>query len=206
MCIRDRYQRRVHGEELRTHFKECGDIINIRCLRDSKTHEGRGIGYIYFVTKQAFQKVLQLNKSTLRNRVLRIKKAVPPQRLAKKQLKKQEFDGDKTNKLNAKRRLNGKSTSEKKNMKSKKNNSERSKSKDFKSNQNKASVQSSNAAKPIIKKKIQKNKLNVKHIKNKQGKIQEDKQEPKSQDRNIFNNPSYTKTQKSKKNRGNKKK
>ena len=33
---------------LRDHFDECGDITNVRIIRDKKTGLGKGIGYIQF--------------------------------------------------------------------------------------------------------------------------------------------------------------
>ena len=43
----------VSEEELRTFFVACGEIENVRLVRDPKTFLGKGIGYVMFKTKEA---------------------------------------------------------------------------------------------------------------------------------------------------------
>jgi nucleolar protein 12 len=48
----------VSEEELRSFFVNCGEIENVRLVRDPKTFLGKGIGYIMFKTKEAMQKCI----------------------------------------------------------------------------------------------------------------------------------------------------
>jgi nucleolar protein 12 len=78
-------------EEVRAHFAECGQIENVRIVRDPKTFLGKGIGYIMFTEKDACRSAVDnKNGSSFKGRELRVKKAVDPKRLEKKQRKKQE--------------------------------------------------------------------------------------------------------------------
>jgi len=83
------------------HFlkKKCGAIENIRIIRDPVTHVGKGIAYVTFKEKEGFSNAIKENGKEFKNRELRIKKAVPSNRLEKKKKKVM-------NKLNAQRRLN----------------------------------------------------------------------------------------------------
>ena len=38
----------LNEEDLRKHFEECGDILNVRIIRDKDTFIGKGIAYIQF--------------------------------------------------------------------------------------------------------------------------------------------------------------
>jgi nucleolar protein 12 len=78
----------VTEEELRQFFSNCGQIENIRVIRDPHTHLGKGIGYITFAEEAGFKQSLLKNKSKFKDRELRIKKAVPVERLEKKKMKK----------------------------------------------------------------------------------------------------------------------
>lgn len=72
---------------MRAHFEDCGDILNVRVIRDPITHSGKGFGYVFFKEKEAFKLSLQKNGTTLLKRELRVKKAVPFERLEKKREK-----------------------------------------------------------------------------------------------------------------------
>lgn len=63
-------------EELRQHFKECGEIHSIRIIRDPITHMGKGFAYVRFVDKKGYLAALKLNMSEFMNRQLRIKRAI----------------------------------------------------------------------------------------------------------------------------------
>lgn len=79
----------VREEELRAHFEECGEIKNVRVVRDPKTFLGKGIGYVQFATKEEMRAAIESkNTQKFRDRQLRIKKAVEPKRLEKKKNKK----------------------------------------------------------------------------------------------------------------------
>lgn len=81
----------VSEEQVRSHFSECGKIENVRIIRDSKTHLGKGIGYLQFEEKTAMRKAIDdLHEKEFQGRKLRIKKAVEPKRMEKKERKKQE--------------------------------------------------------------------------------------------------------------------
>ncbi|KAL4430415.1 hypothetical protein ABPG74_013265 [Tetrahymena malaccensis] len=81
---------KISEEQLRHHFENCGDILNVRVIRDPKTHEGKGFGYVFFKEKGGFQNALEKNGSKLLEREIRVKKAVPAERLEKKKVKKAE--------------------------------------------------------------------------------------------------------------------
>lgn len=80
----------VNEEELRAFFVGCGDIENVRVVRDPKTFIGKGIGYVMFKTKESMQKAIADREgSKFKGRDLRVKRAVDPKRREKKQRKKQ---------------------------------------------------------------------------------------------------------------------
>lgn len=81
----------VSEEEVRGLFADCGDIENVRLVRDPKTFLGKGIGYVMFTTKEAMLKALQDKKTVkYKGRELRVNRAVEPKRREKKQRRKQE--------------------------------------------------------------------------------------------------------------------
>jgi nucleolar protein 12 len=78
-------------EDLRKHFSDVGTILNVRIIRDKVTHIGKGFGYIQFANKDEMKKAIaDKNKSKFHNRELRVKKAVEPKRLEKKQNRKRD--------------------------------------------------------------------------------------------------------------------
>lgn len=64
--------------------------MNVRVIRDPRTHEGKGFGYVFFKEIEGFKAGLKRSGSKLLDREVRVKKAVPAERLEKKQVKKQE--------------------------------------------------------------------------------------------------------------------
>lgn len=69
----------VSEEELRAFFVPCGDIENVRLVRDPKTFLGKGIGYVMYKTKEAMQKAIKdLDGAKFKGRELRVKRAVDP--------------------------------------------------------------------------------------------------------------------------------
>jgi len=58
----------TNEEELRAYFKSCGVIDNIRVIRDSETHVGKGIAYITFKEKESLKKALEKNGEEFKNR------------------------------------------------------------------------------------------------------------------------------------------
>lgn len=82
----------TNEEELREHFSsKDGQITNVRIVRDPKTFVGKGIGYVQFATKEAMREAItNKNGKHFKGRELRVKKAVAPNRLEKKKLRKEE--------------------------------------------------------------------------------------------------------------------
>ena len=81
----------VGEEEVRQHFEPCGTITNVRLIREPKTFIGKGIGYVMFENKEAMRKAVDTkHDSSFKGRKIRVKKAVEPKRLEKKQRKKTE--------------------------------------------------------------------------------------------------------------------
>ena len=77
---------------MREHFStKDGQITNVRIIRDPKTFVGKGIGYVQFSTKEAMREAItSKNGKPFKGRELRVKKAVAPNRLEKKKLRKEE--------------------------------------------------------------------------------------------------------------------
>jgi len=46
----------IEEETVRDHFKDCGEIQDIRLIRDKKTCLGKGFGYINFLVSTNFRK------------------------------------------------------------------------------------------------------------------------------------------------------
>lgn len=80
----------VSEEELRAFFVSCGEIENVRLVRDPKTHLGKGIGYVMYKTKEGMQAAIkEKDGQKFKGRELRVKRAVDPKRREKKQKRKQ---------------------------------------------------------------------------------------------------------------------
>lgn len=86
----------VNEEDVRSHiagaFEGRADPIrNVRLIRDPQSFVGKGIGYVQFADKESMRECIEkLNDSRFQGRPLRIKKAVEPKRLEKKQRRKEE--------------------------------------------------------------------------------------------------------------------
>ncbi|KAK3802691.1 hypothetical protein RRG08_001954 [Elysia crispata] len=62
----------VTEEDLYSHFEDCGEIKNVRLVRDRRTSLGKGIGYVQFDSKDSVSLALKLNKTKVRGRELRV--------------------------------------------------------------------------------------------------------------------------------------
>ena len=76
----------LNEEDLRKHFEDCGEILNVRIVRDKDTFIGKGIAYIQFKNKDMMKEaMLKKNDSLFKGRKLRVKRATPSDRRDKKQ-------------------------------------------------------------------------------------------------------------------------
>ncbi|GFO13198.1 RNA-binding protein 34 [Plakobranchus ocellatus] len=62
----------ITEEDLHAHFADCGEITNVRLVRDRKTSLGKGIGYVQFDSKDSVSLALKLNKTKVRERAIRV--------------------------------------------------------------------------------------------------------------------------------------
>jgi nucleolar protein 12 len=95
----------VNEEELRRHFCDVAGrqntngeglkndgILNVRIIRDKETFLSKGIAYIQYTSKPLMRMAIEeKNDSEFKGRKLRVKKAVDPKRLEKKQKKREEM-------------------------------------------------------------------------------------------------------------------
>ena len=86
---------KTKDEELRAFFKECGEVVSVRIIRDPQTHLGKGFAYVRFANKAGYNQGLSKNKAEFMQRELRIKKAIEVQEENKK---KSIIDKDKRDK------------------------------------------------------------------------------------------------------------
>ena len=94
----------VSEEELREFFADCGEIENVRLIREPKTFVGKGIGYVMYKTKEAMAEALKKKEGAkFKGRPLRVKRAVDPKRREKKQKRKQEKLDERREKRQAKK-------------------------------------------------------------------------------------------------------
>jgi len=64
-------------DEVREHFSQCGDITDVRIVRDSQTGIGKGFCYVNFASSESVKTALDLmSKTTLNGRELRISQSV----------------------------------------------------------------------------------------------------------------------------------
>mmetsp|Transcript_7338 Transcript_7338/g.11582 ORF Transcript_7338/g.11582 Transcript_7338/m.11582 type:complete len:537 (-) Transcript_7338:85-1695(-) len=58
--------------DVRRHFQGCGEIINVRLIRDRRLNVGKGFGYVSFRTKSAATTARLLHETEFRGRKLRV--------------------------------------------------------------------------------------------------------------------------------------
>lgn len=63
-------------ETLYKHFERCGEIDNVRIIRDKKFSSGKGFGYVNFKSSDAVEVALQLDGKLFSKRNLRIQRCV----------------------------------------------------------------------------------------------------------------------------------
>ncbi|CAG8735574.1 20093_t:CDS:2 [Dentiscutata erythropus] len=59
-------------EMLWNHFENCGEIENVRIIRDSKTNVGKGIAYVQFKQRSSVELALKLNDTKIGTRNIRV--------------------------------------------------------------------------------------------------------------------------------------
>ncbi|XP_026676232.1 RNA-binding protein 34-like [Diaphorina citri] len=62
-------------EELRKAFESCGEIDNVRLIRDQHTNIGKGFGYVNFKSADGVAFALELENVKIRNREVRVKRS-----------------------------------------------------------------------------------------------------------------------------------
>lgn len=62
----------ITENEVWNHFEDCGEIENVRIIRDNKTGTGKGIGYIQFKENDGVMFALKFHESQLKGRQLRV--------------------------------------------------------------------------------------------------------------------------------------
>lgn len=75
----------ITEDDLWDHFQDCGEIENVRVIRDSKTGMGKGFGYIQFKEKDSVQIGLKLHESSLNGRKVRVMRCDAKTALKKKE-------------------------------------------------------------------------------------------------------------------------
>lgn len=73
----------VEEEDVRKHFDVCGEIENVRIIRDKFTGTGKGFGYVKFTEKSSCNLALSIDGQELLGRPLRIKKAAKKMKIKK---------------------------------------------------------------------------------------------------------------------------
>ncbi|KAI9090557.1 hypothetical protein DFS34DRAFT_653999 [Phlyctochytrium arcticum] len=62
----------IDEESVRTFFSQCGDVENVRLLRDKGSNVGKGIGYVQYSDKAAVVLAMKLHGSELKGRKIRV--------------------------------------------------------------------------------------------------------------------------------------
>ncbi|XP_067941768.1 RNA-binding protein 34-like [Watersipora subatra] len=66
----------AHEEALRKHFSGCGDIVNVRLIRDKETRLGKGFGYVEFKTADGVALALQMHDHAFGKNKLRVQRCL----------------------------------------------------------------------------------------------------------------------------------
>jgi len=67
---------KVEEDEVRKMFSKCGDIENVRLIRDASTGIGKGYGYVNFANEDSVGLALRLSNQELCGRKVRVTRAV----------------------------------------------------------------------------------------------------------------------------------
>lgn len=66
----------ANEDQVRRHFSVCGDIVDVRLVRDAATGMGKGFGYVNFASAESVEKALELHGTEVAGRELRVSRAV----------------------------------------------------------------------------------------------------------------------------------
>lgn len=69
----------IVDEAVYKHFESCGEIDNVRIIRDNQTGVGKGFGYVQFKTPDSLALALKLDGSKIGDRKIRVSRAVKKQ-------------------------------------------------------------------------------------------------------------------------------
>ncbi|KAI3658423.1 hypothetical protein MP638_007525 [Amoeboaphelidium occidentale] len=80
----------ITEEQIFNHFNSCGNIQNIRLVRDAATSVGKGFGYVLFEDRASATLALQLNGSECGNRKIRVTRCSDSEKLKTIKVAKQK--------------------------------------------------------------------------------------------------------------------
>jgi len=66
---------KTEEEDVRKLFSKCGEVENVRLVRDNTTGIGKGFGYVNFATEQSVELALRLNNHEVCGRKVRVSRA-----------------------------------------------------------------------------------------------------------------------------------
>ncbi|KAF6017182.1 RBM34 [Bugula neritina] len=66
----------AHEEDVRQHFSACGDIVNVRLIRDRETRLGKGFGYVEFKKPDSVLLALQMAEQKFGKNKLRVQRCL----------------------------------------------------------------------------------------------------------------------------------
>lgn len=66
----------ITEDELWNFFQDCGEINNVRIIRDSHTLMGKGFGYVNFESTASVELALQMEGKTLKKRTINIQRCL----------------------------------------------------------------------------------------------------------------------------------
>jgi len=83
----------IKEDVLREHFVKCGEIKDVRVIRDKATGIGKGFAYVHFQDKENVMFGLKMNDSELKGRKIRVYKARSQDEVSNGGVSKKNFQG-----------------------------------------------------------------------------------------------------------------
>ena len=62
----------IQEEEIREHFTQCGEVDDVRLIRDKSSGIGKGFGYVKFKNRESVMFAIKMKNSELRDRRIRV--------------------------------------------------------------------------------------------------------------------------------------